>query len=837
MSDIIKESIAPLVQRILSDPVQFKAAKHPEVQSNRPSNYIKIGGQEQNGSTTPVKAIEESTITQKSNPDNMIKRPSSLAAALAGYTGKRYNDGSIETDKKAKKLRKLEQKQQKLQDAQEVDDDIGEAIEDIGQDEEEEEERESEQIQLDDEDEDISSSSDDDSNYTDAQADSSKIDLDSLSPTPKDDISKKVFEQFQRSDREDSTEQPSSEDQQEVSKFNFEEDVEDDNDGEEDEEDDQDYDEEKADADEQEPTSDSDEEDIGTVKEDVDSNEESSNESSVEPKDDSIESEEDLEKLKEESYNNAQDPLNPTASTPPTTPETDSESSAEESQTKKSIDIDNFYKFGESATDKGSNNSKCIIKNWPKEAHNLKPLGLLNHGVTCYTNAAVQAMVHIPAVQHYLNDIMHNKYKSTISPRSVSHVFAEVASRMWGFDKSKRSSSKYLNPKKLIQRLDDINCMMSEWQQEDSHEYFMSLLSRLQEDGTPKGRKLNESIIYDIFGGLLNQEVTCKSCGHVSKTQQEFYDLSLHLGGSKKQQQGQSSDQQIEEDDSTQRYSITKSIRDFFSPELIKQDKSDKSGYLCEHCKQRTNAVKISSIDRAPETLVVHLKRFRFNGNSSTKVKQGVSYPSFLNLTPYTTTGEDGSVYQLISVVVHAGRSVSSGHYIAHCLQPDGSWATYDDEYVNRITEKQALRDPSAYYLVYTRLTSKDIKNQKEIIINQNNKRLRSESEDEESEEKEESESEEESTPPPLMPTPKKQKLSPKSPKSSKSTHKHIPPSPKHHNKVKDAHSHGHKKMKNLKKLMKGTLIPKNNLHNINKSSKKYSLKNGGRNSKRFSKY
>lgn len=97
----------------------------------------------------------------------------------------------------------------------------------------------------------------------------------------------------------------------------------------------------------------------------------------------------------------------------------------------------------------------------------------------------------------------------------------------------KNVSASYINPKHLISRLDDINCMMSEWQQEDSHEYFMSLMSRLQEDSVPKGHKLIESIIYDIFGGLLKQIVTCKSCGSISKTEQPFYDLSLHLKGKK----------------------------------------------------------------------------------------------------------------------------------------------------------------------------------------------------------------------------------------------------------------------------------------------------------------
>lgn len=98
----------------------------------------------------------------------------------------------------------------------------------------------------------------------------------------------------------------------------------------------------------------------------------------------------------------------------------------------------------------------------------------------------------------------------------------------------KSPSASYINPKYLISRLDDINCMMSEWQQEDSHEYFMSLMSRLQEDSVPKGHKLIESIIYDVFGGLLKQIVTCKSCGSISKTEQPFYDLSLHLKGKKK---------------------------------------------------------------------------------------------------------------------------------------------------------------------------------------------------------------------------------------------------------------------------------------------------------------
>jgi len=132
--------------------------------------------------------------------------------------------------------------------------------------------------------------------------------------------------------------------------------------------------------------------------------------------------------------------------------------------------------------------------------------------------------------------------------------------------------------------------------------------------------------------------------------------------------------------------------------------------------------VKHNAILRAPETLLVHLKKFRFNGTSSSKMKQAVSYPMFMDLTEYCDTEDIPSgkkllpvKYQLISVVVHEGRSLSSGHYVAHCKQPDGSWANYDDEYINKMSERDVLREPNAYYLVYTRLTPKAIKLKKSI--------------------------------------------------------------------------------------------------------------------------
>jgi len=754
--DIIKESIAPLVQRILSDPLQFKSAKQPDIITHKPSSYIRIGQTSSRGSQDNNKDIDtshKSSIQDKKSEEEMARtRPKSLAQAIAGYTGKRLSDDT--TNKRGKKLRKLNKDKEAVEDIN--DEDLGEDLETITtssedqevEDEEEDDEEAQDSESADGEDkqeqrptpyiaqpqaatigqsangsdnEEESSSSDDDTNYTDAE------ESDFVSVTPRNIISAKVFKKYQqeKSSSGEDSEASKAESSDELPKLNGavrsededEDDEEDDDYKEEDAQEEEEEEEEEEDEDYVDASAHSDEAEESSAAEDEDEAEEASDDESSGKEDEAALIKKDLLSEKSEAAANA--------NTPPTSPESEEESDDAKTKTTTTLDIHDFYGIEESPADRGSNDSSRIIKNWGAQFSSRKPLGLLNHGVTCYTNAAVQAMIHIPAVQHYLCDVLQNKYKDTINSRSVTNVLAETSARMWGLEKidNKKGGLKFINPKKLIGRLEDINCMMSEWQQEDSHEYFMSLLSRLQEDSTPRGKKLNESIIYDIFGGSLDQFVTCKSCGHISKTQQEFYDLSLHLGNSKKnnptgtEETNQSSElQQQASDESKHRYSINKSIKDFFSPELIKTDRSDKSGYVCEKCDKRTNAMKISTINRAPETLAVHLKRFRFNGNSSSKVKQGVSYPLILDLSQYTTNSEP-VIYQLISVVVHEGRSVSSGHYVAHCRQPDGVWATYDDEYINIIPEKQVLRDPSAYYLIYTRLTHKDIKQSNKPIM------------------------------------------------------------------------------------------------------------------------
>lgn len=342
-----------------------------------------------------------------------------------------------------------------------------------------------------------------------------------------------------------------------------------------------------------------------------------------------------------------------------------------------------FYDINEYSNDNGTREPRRIHKSWP--AHIKATLGLENRGVTCYMNAAIQALLHVPALGRYLLEVLNNQHRE-ISKSSVTYELAILFKRLMD------SRHHAVFPRKLILRLEDINPMLSEWNQEDSHEYYMSLISRLQEDSVPRGEKLNSSIICDMFAGSVKQKVTCRKCESVSTTDQDFYDLPVSFSP---------------EEDSSANYTLEQSIRDFFTPEVI--EASNGSGYQCENCKQNTSAVKQIAIKDAPEYLTVHIKRFKMENNVSKKVKDSLHYPIEMDLSEYETTDEKQLPlrYKLLAVIVHEGRTLSSGHYIAYARQPNGVWVMYDDEATRKVKESEAADQDSAYILLYSRLLEK----------------------------------------------------------------------------------------------------------------------------------
>jgi len=129
--------------------------------------------------------------------------------------------------------------------------------------------------------------------------------------------------------------------------------------------------------------------------------------------------------------------------------------------------------------------------------------------------------------------------------------------------------------------------------------------------------------------------------------------------------------------------------------------------YFCEQCDRKVDAVKQDYYYRLPNVLIFHLCRAYYNVNSDKreKLQNKIVFPlTDLRMDRYSLEGEDTEsdlVYDLVAALVHTGRSMNRGHYIAYCYRRDTQrWLKFDDVRVT-ITSEKTVRESKAYLLVY----------------------------------------------------------------------------------------------------------------------------------------
>ena len=69
---------------------------------------------------------------------------------------------------------------------------------------------------------------------------------------------------------------------------------------------------------------------------------------------------------------------------------------------------------------------------------------------------------------------------------------------------------------------------LSGYQQQDAHEYFISLLDEIHKKSGGEQHSC-ECVIHETFGGVLQSDLTCLECGVGSFTNDPFLDISLEI--------------------------------------------------------------------------------------------------------------------------------------------------------------------------------------------------------------------------------------------------------------------------------------------------------------------
>ena len=129
---------------------------------------------------------------------------------------------------------------------------------------------------------------------------------------------------------------------------------------------------------------------------------------------------------------------------------------------------------------------------------------------------------------------------------------------------------------------------------------------------------------------------------------------------------------------------------------------------MCARCKEKRRCTKKFSIQKCPEILVLHLKRFS-QMRSRAKLTTQVDFPAkdlrLQDLIDVISESYDGPAptYDLIGVSNHSGTAYS-GHYIAQCKHPfTQQWHEFNDSSVYKLHDRSPTSSSDAYVLFYER--------------------------------------------------------------------------------------------------------------------------------------
>ncbi|XP_058835833.1 ubiquitin carboxyl-terminal hydrolase 2 isoform X4 [Topomyia yanbarensis] len=328
--------------------------------------------------------------------------------------------------------------------------------------------------------------------------------------------------------------------------------------------------------------------------------------------------------------------------------------------------------------------------------------GLYNIGNTCFMNSVIQCLSHTRELTNFLRT-QSAVERGTVKDHKILAEYIKLIKDMWnGINRS-------VNPSELKYAFSSKHRMYSGSAQQDAQEFLRFFIDSLHsalnvsikrepissaiEDDDLNNRikadmmwewysKVENSVIKDLFVGLLRSTLKCTVCNGCSVTFDPFWDLSLPLP-------------------STNSRCKLENCLDMFVKEEV-MDGIDQP--TCSRCKTRRKCTKSLTIERFPKYLVIHLKRF--SETRWSKLTNVIEFPTGereLNLQPYASEDNTGPVYySLYGISNHMG-STAGGHYVAVCKHPvSKEWHEFNDNFVSDASER-SLVTSSAYVLFYER--------------------------------------------------------------------------------------------------------------------------------------
>ncbi|VDI08745.1 ubiquitin carboxyl-terminal hydrolase 3, partial [Mytilus galloprovincialis] len=232
--------------------------------------------------------------------------------------------------------------------------------------------------------------------------------------------------------------------------------------------------------------------------------------------------------------------------------------------------------------------------------------GLRNLGNTCFMNAVLQSLSNIQQFCGYIKQLPSLEEKST-KKKHITRKASKTEEDILLIEEVRKTlialwqgTKGAISPESLFCVIWKVVPRFRGYQQQDAHEFMRYLLDRLHTEllsllpypnnNSPFiGPKGKSTIVTAIFGGLLQNEVTCLECRMESKKHDPFLDLSLDIPP-----QFSTRSSKNKEGDPVCR------LEDCLSSFTELEELEASELYMCSNCKKKQRSTKKFWIRRLP---------------------------------------------------------------------------------------------------------------------------------------------------------------------------------------------------------------------------------------------
>ena len=344
-----------------------------------------------------------------------------------------------------------------------------------------------------------------------------------------------------------------------------------------------------------------------------------------------------------------------------------------------------------------------IIKNSELEP-NRSPKGLINLGFSCYMNSLIQCLYYIKEFRSYFINKSFNKTTQPICD-SLSKIIIDLTN----------SKKDVIDPTLFKKEIGIKNNLFKGKKPADAADLLYNLFDFFLKEIPPKENyedtyadPKNQKELFEQYLKEIDSE------NIINKLFNGFYSTKFFCP------EHMNTNTYLIQNDSFIRFPLEKiskfkkelslSLKDCFD---YLQNVQNNTMFFCEICNSKQTGSKIEKIYRPPKILILI---FEWGHGKTFKGKIKFNRDNFiLDLKEYIDEKDYNysTIYKLVSMSMHSGKSSASGHYTSYCLTDNGNYYYFSDDEVNHFYDKYLdFKDP--YILFYEMIE----KNEEEKIRN-----------------------------------------------------------------------------------------------------------------------